>query len=168
MPAIPYAKPGFMSPTQAAYIAKKARKAVRAGLLTHHQFAVLETLLWDARPRGSDRVNAAYSFLQKLANVCRQTVSDAIRALEQLGLVRKIKHKTLRLWANGGRQWQQRPNEYVFCCESTGQTEYPKEVIQILKIDPSKAEISAAQAALAERTRVIQARLLGKGVAAPA
>jgi hypothetical protein len=169
MPAIPYAKPGFMTPTQAAYVAKRARKAVRAGLLTHHQHGVLEVLLWDARKPGSDRVNAAYGWLEKLAHVCHQVAVDAVKAFVRLGLLRKIKHKTLTLWANGGRQWRQRPNEYVFHCESTGQTEYAKEVIQILSVEPRGSEINAAQAALAERRRVVEARLLNAGgVVAPA
>jgi hypothetical protein len=47
-------------------------------------------------------------------------------AFERLGLVRKLKRKVLVLWANGGRKWQQRPNEYEFCCESGEQTQYPK------------------------------------------
>jgi hypothetical protein len=163
MSAVPYAKPGFMSPIQAAYLAKRARKAVRAGLLTPHHFTVLEILLWEVRPRGSDRAAVSYSRLQELAGRCRQTVADAIKAGLRLGLLRKIKHKTLTLWANGGRKWRQTPNEYVFHCESTAQTEYPKEVIQILKTAPGNAEIRSAQAAMAERARVIQARLLTRG-----
>lgn len=154
---------GFMSPSQASYISKRNRKALGAGLLTPHQFAVLEVLLWEARPRGCDRVAAAYSWLEKLACVCRQTVVDAIKAGERLGLVRKVKRKVLALWSNGGRQWLQRPNEYVFCCESAGQAESPKKVIQILTVEANGAEIRAAQAAMAARVRVIQAGLLDKG-----
>jgi hypothetical protein len=163
MSAIPYAKPGFMSPSQAAWIAKRARKALRAGLLSHHQFAVLEVLLWEARPSGSDRATAAYSWLQKLAHASRQTVVDAIKAGMRLGLLRKIKHKTLVLWANGGRKWKQRPNEYVFDCESTQCTEYPKQVVQIHRIEPSGSEVQAAQDALEARRRVLEARMLVKG-----
>ena len=150
----------FLSPTQAAYISKRARKAVRNGLLVHHHFLVLETLLWDARAPGSDRVVASYSWLQKLAHVCRQTAVDAIQALMELGFLQKIKRKVLVLWANGGRQWQQRPNEYVFHCESTSQSEYPKEEVQIVSLGAVPAEIASAQAALESRQRVIQARLL--------
>jgi len=167
MPTIPHSPHGFLSPTQAAHISSRGRKLQRTGQLTPHTALVLENLLWSARERGSDRVIASYSWIQKLANVCRQTVANAIEALVRLGLLRKVKHKTLALWANGGRQWRQRPNEYVFCCESARQTEYPKEVIQILNTDPGSAEIRSAQAALAERQWVIQTRLRGKGNGSP-
>jgi hypothetical protein len=163
VPAIPYAQPGFFSPSAAAFIAKRARKALRAGELTPHHFAVLETLLWDARKPGSDRAVASLGWLQKLARVCRQTAVDAIKAGVRLGLLRKIKHKTLTLWANGGRQWRQRPNEYVFHCESTAQTEYPKQVIQILSVEVSSAEIAAAQAALASRQRMMGRKFADEG-----
>jgi hypothetical protein len=145
---MPYAK-AFLSPSNAAYIAKRARKLLRSGELTHHQIAILEAMLWDARRPGANRVVVSYTGLQKLARTCRQTIAGAIAAFERLGLVRRIKHKVLVLWANGGRQWQQRPNEYEFCCESGEQTQYPKEVIQILISEPAVREAKAAQERLA-------------------
>jgi hypothetical protein len=159
---MPNAKRGFMSPTQAAYISKRARDAVRAGLLTAKQFIVLETLLWDIRDRGSDSATATYGWLQRLTNACRQTIADAIAAFERLGLVRRIKHKTLVLWNNGGRQWKQRPSEYVFCCESTQQTEYPKQVIRIFILQPTTIEAKVAREGLAS---IAAARMRKLGLA---
>lgn len=152
-----------MSPSQAAYISKLARKAVCAGLLTPHQLTVLEALLWDFRARDSDRVTVSYAGLQKLTGRCRQTIADTIKAATALGLMRKIKHKILTLWANGGRQWQQKPNEYVFHCESAAQTEYPKQVIQILKHESSYAESRLAQAGLDKIRAQRQPGLFRKG-----
>lgn len=106
----------FFSPSAAARAAKQARKLHRMGEISHAQLAVFDSLLWDIRQHGADRAAVSYAGLCKLAGVCRQTVADAVAAFERLGLVRKIKHKVLVLWANGGRRWQQRPNEYVFCC----------------------------------------------------
>jgi hypothetical protein len=146
---MPNAHPGFLSPSAAAYIAKRARKLLRSGELTHHQVAILEAMLWDARRPGSDRVVVPYAGLQKLARACRQTIADAVAAFERLGLVRKLKRKVLVLWANGGRKWQQQPNEYVFHCESGEQTQYPKQEIQILKSEPPVRETQAAQQGLA-------------------
>jgi hypothetical protein len=159
---MPYAKAGFLSPSNAAYIAKRARKLLRSGELTHHQVTILEAMLWDARRPGSDRVTVSYAGLQKLARACRQTIADAVEALERLGLVRRIKHKVLVLWNNGGRKWQQRPNEYQFCCESGEQTQYPKQVIQILISEPSVSKAKAAQAGLAE---IAASRMLALGLA---
>jgi hypothetical protein len=157
-----HAKAGFLSPSNAAYIAKCARKLLRSGELTHHQVTILEAMLWDARRPGSDRVVVSYAGLQKLARTCRQTIADAIAAFERLGLVRRIKHKVLVLWTNGGRKWQQRPNEYEFCCESGEQTEYPKEVIQILISEPQGREVRVAQEGLVA-IAASRARALGLG-----
>jgi hypothetical protein len=144
-----YAKAEFLSPTRAAHLSKQARKLHRSGALTHAQLIIFDTLLWDARKPGSDRTTVSYTGLQKLARVCRQSVADAISAFERLGLLRRIKLKVLVLWANGGRKWQQRPNEYVFCCESTYETQYPKQEIQIKRIEPEYRESTQAQEGLA-------------------
>ena len=159
---MPTAKRGFMSPSQAAHISKRARNATCAGLLTAKQFIVLEALLWDIRCRGSDRVSTTYDWLQKRAHACRQSVADAITAFERLGLLRRIKHKTLVLWANGGRKWQQRPNEFVFHCESGEQTQYPKEKIQILISEPAVHEAKIAREGLAS-IAASRRRALGLG-----
>lgn len=79
-----YAKAGFLSPSNAAYIAKRARKLLRSGDLTHHQVTILEAMLWDARSPGADRVIVSYAGLQKLARACRQTIADAVEAFERL------------------------------------------------------------------------------------
>jgi len=156
-----------MRPTLAAHLISLARKAVRNGLLTHHQFVALECLIWEIRERGADRVQCSYKRLMKQAKVCKDVAVGAIKAGIALGLLRKVKHKTLTLWTNGGRKWQQEPNEYVFCCESAEQAQYPKQVIKILSIIPAEAEIRSAQAAMEARARVIQAGLLNKGAALP-
>jgi hypothetical protein len=157
-----YAKAGFLSPSSAAYISKRARRLLRNGDLTHHQIAVLDAMLWDARRPGADRVVVSYSGLQKLARVCRQTIADAVAAFERLGLVRKLKRKVLVLWNNGGRKWQQRANEYAFCCGSTEPTEYTKQVIQISILQPAAIEAKAAREGLAS---IAAARMRALGLA---
>lgn len=157
-----HAKRGFMSPTNAARVAKRARLLHRRGGLTHAEMAVFETMLWDVRQAGTDRVTVTYAGLCKLARVCRQSVADAVASFVRLGLITKIKRKVLVLWANGGRKWQQQANEYVFCCESGEQTEITKEVIHILMLEPA---VRAAKAARESLVAIAASRMRKLGLA---
>jgi len=47
--AAPYTPPGTMTPTQAADIARRARKLLRRGAITAYDYAVLDALLWSGR-----------------------------------------------------------------------------------------------------------------------
>ncbi len=145
-----------LSPTQAAEIAGRARRLMRAGRLSHHAYAVLDALLWGARDRGADRAVASYGRLQQLAGVARATVAKAIAALARLGLIRVMKRRVLVLWNNGGRAWRQLANAYQLMTadrEFTRQTDSQQTKILHTAEMVTTAEQRQAQAALAERRR---------------
>jgi hypothetical protein len=49
----------FLSPAQAAAIARQGRQLLQAGRLTPHQFALLDCLLWRCRKHGQAGACAA-------------------------------------------------------------------------------------------------------------
>jgi DNA-binding MarR family transcriptional regulator len=158
----PYARPATLSPTQAAEIASRARKLLRAGRLTHRSYAVLDALLWSSRERGADSAVASYSRLQKLAHVARGTVAKAIAELTALGLIQRVKRRVLVLWHNGGRAWRQMSNAYRLIaaprCEFTPQTDSQQTKILNL-MEPTTREQREAAEALAERRRRVEEAL---------
>jgi hypothetical protein len=162
MPSPAYLPPGSLSPEAAAQIARRARRLLRRGELSQYSFTVLDALLWAGRKPGQDKVTAAYSHIQRIAHCCRATAVKAIKALVQLGLLRKQKKRDLVLWCNGGRRWRQLPNNYQFRCESTAQTEYPEKITTIRKIEANPAEARAAQAALTAIASSRERKLLMK------
>jgi hypothetical protein len=89
----------FLSPTQAADIARRGRRLLQDGSLTHHQFCLLETLLWRSRRHGQDAACASYSALQRLTHMARDTVWTGLARLEQLGLIRKVRRRVRVGWA---------------------------------------------------------------------
>jgi hypothetical protein len=161
MRAEPHTPPGVLTPTQAAEIAGRARRLLRAGRLTHHDYAVLDGMLWCSRKPGADSTIASYTRLQKLANVARATVAGAIGRLVALGLVQRVKRRVLVLWHNGGRAWRQLANEYRFHCEFSARSDSEKKEFSISLAEPSSTEQRAAEAALAARRAVILARIAG-------
>lgn len=89
-----------MTPKQAGEIAARARKLLRAGKLTHRQFALLDALLWSGRRPGSWDAVASYTALQRLAHQARSTVADGLRTLARLGLLTIIKRRFRCGWAS--------------------------------------------------------------------
>jgi len=76
-----------LSPTQAGAIARRARRLLRRGLITHRQLALLDCLLWSCRRPDTGAIVVSYTALQRLARVARATVAAGLRRLEELGLI---------------------------------------------------------------------------------
>jgi hypothetical protein len=159
-----------LAPAEAGAIAGRARKLLRRGLLTHHQHALLDCLLWACRNPVTGAIVVSYTALQKLAHMARGTISGALRALESLGLLTTIRRRVRLSWANGGHASRQATNAYVL--HPPANTEFSERTVEqkleIIQISPADvADVRAAQAALAgvrERRRAaIAGRLLGRG-----
>jgi hypothetical protein len=102
-----------LSPAQAGAIAKRARRLLRRGLLTHRQLALLDCLLWSCRRPDTGAIVVSYSALQRLARVARATVAAGLRRLEELGLLSRVRRRVRVLWANGGQQSRQGTSAYM-------------------------------------------------------
>lgn len=108
----------MFTPKQAGAVMRRARKLLRAGEITHHQFALLDCLTWTCRPTGSDRTAVSYTRLQQLAGMARETVRNALRRFEDLGLLRRIKRRVRVLWG-GALASRQATNIYVLLAPDT-------------------------------------------------
>jgi hypothetical protein len=153
----------FLSGQQAGAIAKRARQLLQAGEITHHQFALLEVLLWRCRKHGQAIASASYSALQRLTHEARETVSNGLRRFQELDIIRKVKSRVHVSW-QGRIASRQATNVYVFLAPPTefaGRTVNREIEIQIPD-RPSK-EVLKAQEALARRRAEMELRLLGKG-----
>lgn len=145
----------FLSPAQAADVARRGRQLLQAGQITHHHFAILDALLWRCRKHGQAAACASYSALQRLCHMARETVWAGLRRLEEQGLVQKVKQRVRVAWAS-----RQATSVYVFRTATTefaGRTAF----IEILTKAPEK-EVRKSQAALARARAVMERRMLGK------
>jgi hypothetical protein len=112
--AIPRNVEVHLSPSQAGTIARRARKLLQDGQITHHQFALLETLLWRCRKAGQAVVCASYSSLQRLGHIARETVWAGLARLEELGLVQKVNRRVKIGWVS-----RQATNTYLVLAPAT-------------------------------------------------
>jgi DNA-binding MarR family transcriptional regulator len=78
-----------LSPAQAGQIATRARVLRKQGLLSQHQYGLLDCMLWQARKPGSGFLAASLAVLARLAGQARSTATEGIRRLEELGLLRR-------------------------------------------------------------------------------
>ncbi len=151
----------FQEP-EAATIAYRARKLLKSGQITHHQFCVLDALLYGERRKNDAKVIIAYSRIQRIAHVCRDTVAKAIARLQEVGLFRVEKRRLLVLWTNGGKAWRQLANAYVFASphrESVSRGEKIQST-KILVLPPETLPpAGSAQEALAAVARRMEERL---------
>lgn len=166
----PPAPAGRLSPSEAGAIAKRGRKLLRRGLLTHRQHVLLDCLLWSCRCPRTGAIVVSYTALQRLAHMARETVAEGLRRLEGVGLLSRIKRRVRLSWANGGQASRQATNAYVLH-PPTADTEFaPPTVIQrieILQLELAASRTAmtaqAALAAIRERRRpLLEGRLLGK------
>ena len=165
MPTLPPPPAVKLTPAEAAAIAKRGRKLMRAGRITHCQWAVLDCLLWSCRSPATGAIVVSFSGLQKLAKVSRATVSSAIQALEQLRVLHRIKRRVRCLWHQGGQQSRQATNAYVLHpprhSEFNSRTVYQSDRIELLYVQQqTPANSAATAAALAQRRKVVEERLL--------
>ncbi|MBV8614933.1 MAG: hypothetical protein JOY66_14380 [Acetobacteraceae bacterium] len=153
-----------LSPTQAGAIAKRARKLLRRGLITHRQLALLDCLLWSCRRPDTGAIVVSYTALQRLAHVARATVAAGLRRLEELGLLSRVKRRVRVLWANGGQQSRQAASAYVLHAPDPHSEFSARTVIGIqetlIRERHDNAAVRDAQEALARRREAFTRGLL--------
>ena len=105
-----------LSPNHAKRIAAYGRGLKELRLLTPHDFAVLDTMLWTLRTPGHAELEPKYADIARKAGVKRDTAISAVKKLVQFGLLTKTKQWVLVQWgrARGNLTARQRPNLYVF------------------------------------------------------
>ena len=101
-----------LTPAEAAAIAKRGRKLLRCGELTHRELCLLDCLLWSCRHPDSGAIVASYTALQRLAHQARETVARGLRALERVGLLSRTKRRIRLAWHQGGVRVRQLTNAY--------------------------------------------------------
>jgi len=106
----------FLSPNHAKRIAAYARGLRELRLLTPHDFAVLDTMLWTLRKPGEAVLEPSYADIARKAGVKRDAAINAVKKLVQFGLLTKAKQWLLVPWgrARSNLTARQRPNLYVF------------------------------------------------------
>ncbi len=149
-------------PTDAARIAQRARRLLRAGKITHRDFCILDCLLWSCRAKGAGHAIVSYAGLAKLAHVARGTVAAAVKALASVGLITKAKRRALFPWHHGGLRSRQLANAYRFHCEFNPQPVIKSDRILSLVPAVSNYALDAARAALMARRRVSEGSMLLK------
>jgi Helix-turn-helix domain len=106
----------FLSPNHAKRIAAYGRGLRELRLLTPHDFAVLDTMLWTLRKPGEAALEPSYADIARKAGVKRDTVISAVKKLVQFGLLTKTKRWLIVQWGRAASNLtaRQRPNLYVF------------------------------------------------------
>ena len=110
-----------MTPKTAQRTAQHGRRLLTAGILTRHQYAVLDALLWRLRRHGRPDLTAAYTTIARLANVGKDTAIAAVARLESLGMIQKAKRRVAVRWGRGREctASRQAANVYVFLPPAT-------------------------------------------------
>src|SRR3954454_3857481 len=105
-----------LSPNHAKRIAAYARGLKELRLLTPHDFAVLDAMLWTLREPGHAELEPKYADIARKAGVKRDAAINAVRKLVQFGLLTKAKQWVIVQWGRGRfqKKARQRPNLYVF------------------------------------------------------
>jgi len=107
-----------LSAADAGLIARRGRKLLARGRITHRQYVLLDCLLWSCRAVGKATARVSYSQLQGRARQARSTIAGGITALVRLGVIQRVKHRLLVVGQNGGRVWKQLPNVYRVMVET--------------------------------------------------
>ena len=152
-----------LTPADAAAIAKRGRKLLRAGRITHRDLVILDCLLWSCRNPVTGAIVVSYTALCQLAHVGREAVAGALQRLQGLGVLTRIKRRVRVLWHQGGQQSRQAANAYVLHpphSEFGGRTviESDRQILHV--IEAPAAAVRAAQDALA-RVRAARSARLG-------
>src|SRR6516165_2857418 len=82
-------------------VAKRSRKLLRKGLITPHQYAVADALLWSCRAPGRDEAQISCHRLARLAGVGRSTAVEAVKRLRDLGVLTWRKTRLRVAWSLG-------------------------------------------------------------------
>jgi hypothetical protein len=129
-------------------VAKRGRRLLRKGLITHRQLVVLDCLLWCCRDR-SGRITVSYTALCRLCHIGRATIAEALARLQTLGLLSRIKRRVRVAWHQGGTASRQAISSYVL--QAPADTEFSGRTV----IENDSTEIAVAPAAV----RLAQAAL---------
>jgi hypothetical protein len=87
-----------LAPYQAAQIARRGEKLLQRRLITAHQYALFQIMLWRARKPGSATLMASMRVLAQLAGQARSTVIEGLKRLEELGLIARIRRRARVVW----------------------------------------------------------------------
>jgi DNA-binding Lrp family transcriptional regulator len=146
-----------LSGSQAGAIATRGRQLLRRRLITPHQYALLDTILWGARRPGTATLIASLKVLARLAGQARSTVAEGVRRLEELGLLQRIRRRVRTAWIGGGQASRQVANLYRLLPIDTGSAALPGRE-QTLLISMVEAPIGAVRAAQEALKRMAQRR----------
>jgi hypothetical protein len=148
-----------------AHAAKRLRTLLRKGLITPHQYAVGDAMLWSCRAPGRDEAQISYHRLAKLAGVGRSTAVEAVKRLRVLGVLSWRQTRLRVAWSLGvaSRQWR---NIYRLLTgphtESSGQPTdrvqaRKKDRIEVARVAPEarQAAVEALAAIAAQRMRML-------------
>jgi hypothetical protein len=160
----------FLSPAQASDIGRRGRQLLQSGQLTHHQYSLLDTLLWRCRKHGQAAACVSYSGLQRLCHMATDTVWRGLARLEQLGLIQKVRRRVRVAWAT-----RQATSLYIFHAETNAKhvsllpaatDSDERSVLREIVIQKEAQEDAlTAQRALARVRAVMEQRLRsGRGV----
>jgi hypothetical protein len=154
----------FLSPTQAAAIAKQGRQLLQAGELTHHQYSLLDALLWRCRKHGQAAACASYSGLARLTHMATDTVWRGLARLEQLGLIRKVKRRVRVAWTS-----RQATSLYIFRAGTNAKhvsllppatDSGERSALREIEVKEAQEDARAAQRALAKVREKMERRLV--------
>jgi hypothetical protein len=154
----------FLSPAQASDIARRGRRLLQAGEITHHQLALLDCLLWRCRKHGQAAACVSYSGLQRLCHMATDTVWRGLARLEQLGLIRRVKRRVRVAWAT-----RQATSLYVFRAETNAEhvpllpaatDSDERSALREIEVKEAREGTQEAQRALAEVRRRMEQRML--------
>ena len=102
-----------LTPAAAGALMRRARDLVAARTFRAHHIAVLDYLLFRARPHGADRCQVSYRAMADNLHLRRATLVDAVRDLAAAGLLAKVRTWVWVEW-QGFRVKRQATNAYVF------------------------------------------------------
>jgi hypothetical protein len=155
----------LLSPSEAAAIARRGRKLLRAGRITPHELVLLDCLLWSCRSKEREVANVSYSALRRLTRLSRTTIAKGLRKVQRLGVLSVVKRRVRLAWHQGGIRSLQAVSSYILLptrapdTESTRWTVSQSDSAEIICVPFSDAVVQAAQEALARRRAVTEPRL---------
>jgi hypothetical protein len=149
-----------LTPAEAAAVAKRGRKLLRRGAITHRTLVLLDCLLWSCRNPATGAIVVSYTKLASLAHQARETVAGGLRSLEALRVLSRIKRRVRATWANGGVSSRQATSAYVLHPPAAntefGPATVPTGLEFSFSVQPTGKTL-AAQAELAQRAARRQA-----------
>ena len=89
-----------MTPTMTGALMQRATKLLRLRVLTPHDTQILRTLVFSCGARGSGRAVVPYAKLARLSGMSKPTAVQAVRRLEDAGLLRRTARRIRAGWAS--------------------------------------------------------------------